>query len=122
MRQFLFALTFAFIMGHELDAMTQSEWRLLPVLNLFDDETGRASFVAIHVPLIVMLLWLNARGGWIFHAIFGGFCAVHVGLHWVFHEHQLYTFTNTLSEILIWGAGISGSFLAAHAIRTRSGA
>jgi hypothetical protein len=121
-RQVLFFLTFAFILGHELDAVTQHEWRLLPVLNLLDDDTGRAAFVAIHVPLVVLLMWLNARGGWVFHALFGGFCAVHVGLHWAFEGHPFYTFMNPLSQILIWGAGIAGAALAAHAIRTRSGA
>lgn len=120
MRNVLFILTFAFIMGHELDAVTHHEWRLLPVLNLLDEESGRAAFVAIHVPLIALLVWLNARGGRVFHAAFGAFCAIHVGLHWAFEGHPLYTFANPLSQSLIWGAGISGAVLAASAIRARA--
>lgn len=119
MRQFLFILTFAFIVGHELDAVSQNEWRLLPLLNLLDDGSGRAAFVAIHVPLIVLLLWLNARGSWIFHAAFGAFCAIHVGLHWAFEGHPLYTFNNPLSQALIWGAGIAGASLLLAAIAAR---
>lgn len=116
-RQGLFILTFAFIMGHELDAMTHHEWRLLPILSLLDDGAGRAVFVAIHVPLVFALLWLNARGNRIFHAAFGAFCVVHVGLHRAFEGHPLYTFMNPLSQALIWGAGLSGAALALVAIR-----
>jgi hypothetical protein len=118
-RQTLFILTFAFIVGHELDAMTHHEWRLLPALNFLDEEAGRAAFVAIHVPLIVLLLWLNARGGWIFHAAFGAFCAIHVGLHWWFEPNPFYTFKGPLSYALIWGAGLAGALLALHAVKTR---
>lgn len=121
MQRFLFALTFALIMGHELDAMTHAEWRLLPVLNQLSDEQGRAAFVAIHVPLIVALLWLHARGGWMFHALFGGFCAIHLGLHWALEGHSSYTFHGALSDALIWGAGLSGAALAVVAWKERSG-
>lgn len=121
-RNVLFHLAFAFLIGHELDAVTQQEWRLLPVLSLLDDDAGRAAFVAVHVPLVFALLWLSGRGGWAFHAAFGGFCAIHAGLHWALHEHPLYTFHSALSEALIAGAGIAGALLAAQALRQRHGA
>lgn len=120
MRRVLFMLTFSLIMGHELDAVTQHEWRLLPILKYLDDETGRAVFVAIHVPLIAWLLWMNAQRGWLFHALFGGFCAVHVGLHWAYGAHPLYTFHGALSQALIWGAGVSGAALAGAALANRT--
>jgi hypothetical protein len=116
-RQGLFILTFALIMGHEFDAMTHHEWRLLPVLNLLPEETGRTAFVAMHVPLIALLMWLNARGGLIFYASFGAFCAIHVGLHWWFESHPLYTFEGALSHVLIYGAGLAGTALALEALR-----
>jgi hypothetical protein len=120
MRQSLFILTFALIMGHEFDAMTHHEWRLLPLLNVLPEEAGRAVFVAIHVPLVVALLWLNAQGGWIFHACFGAFCVIHVGLHWWFETHPLYTFAGPLSYALIFGAGLAGAALALAAVRDRA--
>jgi hypothetical protein len=119
MRQPLFFIAFAFLIGHELDAMTHHEWRLLPLLNLLPDEAGRAAFVAIHVPLIAGLLWLHAKGGAMFHISFGGFCVLHVGLHAWFEAHPLYTFDGLLSEALIWGAGVFGAALAMTALRKR---
>ena len=121
-RHALFYLAFAFLMGHELDAMTQQEWRLLPLLNLMDGEAARAAFVAIHVPAIFALLWWNGRGGAVFHAAFGGFCAIHAGVHWAFHGHPLYTFHRALSEAMIGGAGIVGAALAVLSLRRLHGA
>jgi hypothetical protein len=44
-------LMLALLFTHELDAMTQSEWRLLYVLRELSDAQGRWWFVALHVPL-----------------------------------------------------------------------
>ena len=44
---------------HELDAMTQSEWRLLYALSSLSDEQGRWWFVAINVPLFWALIALT---------------------------------------------------------------
>jgi len=36
--------------------VAQSEWRLLPLLNLLADETAYKLFVALHVPIVVALV------------------------------------------------------------------
>ena len=59
MRGLLFQLGFSTLLVHELDAMTQSEWKLLFILRGFPDLLGRNLFVALHVPVVAALLWLT---------------------------------------------------------------
>jgi hypothetical protein len=40
---------------HELDAMTQSEWRLIYVLRSFSDEQGRWWLVHQHMQLVLQI-------------------------------------------------------------------
>jgi ABC-type amino acid transport system permease subunit len=55
----LVQLMLAVLFTHELDAMAQSEWRLLYVLRDLSDEQGRWWFVAMHVPLFWALIALT---------------------------------------------------------------
>lgn len=57
-RLLIFWTGFAFLLAHELDAVAQSEWRLLPLINLLADESAYKVFVAAHVPIVVVLVWL----------------------------------------------------------------
>lgn len=41
---------------HELDAMSNREWRVLPLFSLLPDNLGRVAFVAAHVPLFWWLI------------------------------------------------------------------
>jgi uncharacterized membrane protein YedE/YeeE len=107
-------------MGHELDAMTHHEWRLLPGLSLLPDGAGRAAFVALHVPIVAALIWFGIGGGRRFHMLFGGFCAIHAVVHWALSAHPLYTFAPPLSDAMIYGAGIAGAVLAIAAVRSRA--
>ncbi len=112
MRNLLFQLSFSTLLAHELDAVTQSEWRLLFVLRRFPDLLARNLFVALHVPVIAILLWLTqhpstvvrrwARTG------LASFMVIHAGLHWHLRDHLLSTFTSPLSLGLIYGAGLLG--------------
>ena len=58
--ELLFGLVLALLLTHELDAVRGREWRVLPVLNAFSEESGRAVFIAAHVPLF----WLILDGCW----------------------------------------------------------
>lgn len=112
MRSLLFQLGFSTLLAHELDAMTQAEWRLLFVLRRFPDLLARNLFVTIHIPVVAILLWLTqhqsevvrrwARTG------LSSFMLIHAGLHWNLKNHPLNTFTSPLSLGLIYGAGLLG--------------
>ena len=116
----------ALLFTHELDAMTQSEWRLLYVLRGFSDEQGRWWFVAIHVPLFWALVALThhandhvqraSRIG------LAAFCIIHAMLHWRLASDPLSTFSSPLSWSLILGAAATGgAYLGMSATHRKTG-
>ena len=112
MRSLLFHLGFSTLLAHELDAMTQAEWRLLFVLRHFSDLLARTLFVTLHVPVVALLLWLTQHPSsvvrrWTRTGL-ASFMAIHAGLHWNLRNHPLNTFTSPLSLSLIYGAGLLG--------------
>ncbi len=112
MQNLLFYLGFATFMAHELDAMTQAEWRLLFVLSSLPEATAEVAFVLLHIPLIAGLLWLANNDAlrvkqWSRVAI-SAFLIIHAGLHKRLDHHPLYTFDSDLSLGLIYGGGLLG--------------
>jgi lysylphosphatidylglycerol synthetase-like protein (DUF2156 family) len=105
-------LMLAFLFTHELDAMTQSEWRLLYVLRDLDDVQGRWWFVAIHVPLFWVLIALThhaqAKVLRVSRAGLAMFCIVHALLHLRLRSDPLSSFNSPLSWSLIFGAAALG--------------
>jgi len=58
----LFLLGVSLLFTHELDAMTHSEWRVLPLTSWMAPGLGRVVFVALHVPIFALVLgWLTSR-------------------------------------------------------------
>ncbi len=55
----LYYIGLACLFTHELDAVTHSEWRLLFGLRDLPDPTAASAFVALHVPLFFLVLWLS---------------------------------------------------------------
>ncbi|MEL7242970.1 MAG: DUF6713 family protein [Cyanobacteria bacterium J06573_2] len=112
MKNIIFNLAFATILTHELDAMTQSEWRLLFILRNLPEQTASVAFVALHVPLIAVLLWLTNNESEIVkkssRIALSAFLIIHSGLHKLLENSPSYTFHSTLSLWLIYGAGLLG--------------
>lgn len=108
----LFNLGLATLATHELDAVTQSEWHLLYILNSLPEQIAATSFVAIHVPFFAIIYWLgfneNTRIREWSRIVFAIFLIVHAGLHKRLENHPLYTFNSPLSQGLIFGAGLLG--------------
>jgi hypothetical protein len=106
----LFQLMLAFLFTHELDAMTQLEWRLLYVLRSLSEEQGRWWFVAIHVPLFWGLIYLthhkNQKVQHFSRLGVAVFCIVHALLHFRLSSDPLSTFASPLSWRLIVGTAI----------------
>lgn len=112
MENLLFYLGFATLMAHELDAMTQAEWRLLLVLNRLPDAIAEMAFVLVHIPLMAGLLWITNSGNpvlrrWSRIAV-AIFLVIHAGLHKRLEHSPLYTFDSDLSLGLIYGGGALG--------------
>lgn len=97
----LFIINVAWIMTHELDAVQQHEWRVLPLTSWMSEEWGYRVFIMLHIPLFVLLMvGIESRD---FQFGFDIFLLIHVGLHWLFRHHPAYTFDNALSQFLIVG-------------------
>jgi hypothetical protein len=113
MQNWLYYLAFAVLNAHELDAMTQSEWRLLYILRDLPAEQARNLFVLLHIPLIAVIVWAtfhrNARIQRWSRTAFCLFMAVHAGLHFSLTHHPAYSFTAPLSVSLIYAGGLLGA-------------
>ena len=120
----LYYLGLACLFTHELDAVTHSEWRLLLGLRSLPDPTAASAFVALHVPLFFLVLWLShhsvgrVRDGT--RLVVAAFLVVHAALHFALSASTQNTFHGPLSNSLIIGAAFSGaSFLAFAMLRRR---
>jgi len=112
MKNLLFNLGLATLSTHELDAVRQSEWHLLYFLRRLPEDIASATFVVLHVPLfaIIFLLAFNEKSSireWS-RSIFTVFLIIHASLHKGLENYPLYTFKSTLSQGLIFGAGLLG--------------
>ncbi len=112
MKNLLFYLGFATLLTHELDAIAQSEWKLLFILRSLPEETASLAFVVIHIPLIAALLWLTNNEfkvikNWSRIAL-AAFLVIHSGLHKFLENNPNYTFNSSLSLGLIYGGGLLG--------------
>ncbi|MEA5476364.1 DUF6713 family protein [Pseudanabaena galeata UHCC 0370] len=112
MKNLLFNLGLATLSTHELDAVTQSEWHLLYILNNLPEQIAADTFVVLHVPLFTIIFWLGFNENlkvkkWA-RIIFSLFLIIHVGLHKALENHPLYTFNSLISKCLIFGAGLIG--------------
>ncbi len=119
---------FAFLVAHELDAVAQEEWRLLPLFDLLQDNAAYIVFVALHVPLLAVLMWLMAhpssRVRQRSRLGVGAFLIVHAALHWLLSGDPLYTFHSSLSVALILGgagAGLLYLLLSLRDMRVKGG-
>lgn len=115
----LFFIGLSLLLCHELDAVAQAEWRLLPVLRTLPDASAYPLFVWLHVPLFALLLWWTGSTSVPVRrrAQLGvdAFLVIHAGLHTALRSHDDYTFHSALSLGCIYGAAVIG---AAHALLT----
>ena len=58
MKPWLFVLCLSFFLGHELDAVSQAEWRLLYGFRDLPPLLAERWFVLLHVPLLAIVLGL----------------------------------------------------------------
>jgi len=105
-------LGIAFLFSHELDAVKNHEWRIIPGLNLLSEEVGETLFLLFHIPLYTLVIASVAslnmerrdRAGLVICSFF----VAHAVAHYLFSEMPAYEFSSLVSDILILGAAISG--------------
>ena len=115
-----FYLGLSLLFTHELDAMSNHEWRVLPLLNLLSDSVGEMTFVIAHIPIffivIAFVASLDRRVRRRARQLASAFLIVHAVLHFAFSGAEGYEFSSLLSVTLIYGAAICGAgyFLAQY--------
>lgn len=112
MKSFVFYLGLALLFTHELDAMPNHEWQVMPLLGGLTDAAGRNMFVIAHIPIfavaIAYVASLNLKTRSRARDIASGFLIAHALLHFAFSGHSVYEFSSSLSSILIYGAALCG--------------
>ena len=112
MKSSVFYLGLSLLFTHELDAMPNHEWRVLPLLRNVAGSVGEQAFILAHIPIFVIVLAgiasLNLKTRSMARDIASGFLILHACLHFAFSEHPAYQFASALSTGLIYGAAVCG--------------
>lgn len=112
MKNIAFYLGLALFFTHELDAMPNHEWRVLPVLGDLADSVGQVTFVIAHILIFAVVIAyiasLNLKTRSVARDIASGFLIAHALLHFAFSGHSAYEFSSSLSSLLIYGAALFG--------------
>lgn len=108
----VFYLAFGALVTHELDAVANHEWRVLPLTSWLPENAGYQLFLLAHIPLAAGLTALAASRQvrvrrWSRIGI-SLFLVLHAGLHSLFGGSPVYEFSSPTSAALIYG----GAFLA----------
>jgi hypothetical protein len=108
----IFYLGLGLLFTHELDAMPNHEWRVLPVLRALSDSTGELVFVLAHVPIFAIVIAfvasLDRRVRRRSETLAAVFLVVHAVLHWLYSGHDAYEFSSPYSSVLIYAAALCG--------------
>lgn len=118
-------LAVAMFFTHELDAMRNNEWLVLPLTSWLANEHGETVFVWAHIPLFALLvaglssLNMKIRGNT--RLGFSIFLVIHGVLHAAFMPHAKYEFESLTSNVLIFGGAILGALYIALSQRSSFG-
>ena len=129
MKNIVFYLGMGTLFTHELDAIPNHEWRVLPLTSWLSNEVGMMVFVIIHIPLFAILISLVSSTNDKVHTrsrlSIGIFLIIHSVLHALFMNHIDYEFSSALSNVLIFGGALLGLvylFLEYREIQTKASA
>ena len=113
MKNVIFLLGLGTLVTHELDAMSNAEWRVLPLLKSLSEDVAMTVFVLSHIPLVAVIVGLvtssNARTRNISKVAVCGFLLFHGIAHWLTSGDANYEFTSALSSALIYGGAALGA-------------
>ncbi len=108
----LYYLGVTSLLTHELDAVLNTEWRLLYVLRTLSDDVASLYFVAMHFVIIFAFFYFGHHQKSKVEEGFRGavalFLIVHGILHFRLSDDPLYTFSGLSSNLYIYGASAFG--------------
>ena len=123
MKAIAFYVGLGFLIAHELDAIPNHEWRVLPVFSSLPDDIAMQLFILAHVPLFAILIALiasdNPRIRDNSRIAISAFLLVHAVLHTLFIGEPEYEFSSTLSNVFIFGGGFFGAIYCGLEARDR---
>jgi hypothetical protein len=123
MRNVVFYLGLGMLFTHEMDAMQNHEWRVLPILSSLPDATGEFAFLIAHVPIFAVVIAfvasLNISTRELAQKLACGFLIIHAALHLAFSGHADYGFSSLTSNLLIYGAALCGAMFLVMLILQR---
>lgn len=111
-RTLLYYLGVSALLTHELDAVLNTEWRLLYVLRTLSDDVASVYFIAMHFVMVLAFFYFGhhtkskIRDG--FRSFVALFLVVHGGLHFRLSDDPLYTFSGLSSNLYIYAASAFG--------------
>lgn len=111
-KKIIFCLGIGFLFTHEMDAMLNNEWRVLPLTSWLSDETGERVFLLAHIPLFAVLTALIGSTGEMIRSwtqvFISAFLVIHGILHVAFMSQEQYKFESIESGLLIFAGTICG--------------
>jgi len=114
MKNVVFYLGLGLLFTHEMDAMPNHEWRVLPVLRSLSESNGEIAFLLAHIPLFALTIGfvasLNPGVRLMAQKLASGFLVIHAVLHFAFSGDPNYEFATGVSKALIFGAAFCGAF------------
>ena len=113
MKEELLYLGVGMLFTHELDAMRNHEWLVLPLTSWLPSEYAETVFVWAHIPLFAILVAalasLNMKIRQNTRLGFSIFLVIHGVLHAAFSAHEKYEFASLTSNVLIFGGVLCGA-------------
>lgn len=112
MKNVAFYLGLGLLFTHEMDAMPNHEWRVLPIVNGLTESSGELVFLVAHIPLfaltIAFVASMNPKTRHLAQQLASAFLILHAGLHFAFSGHANYEFSSVLSRTLVYGGALCG--------------
>ena len=109
---FVLYIGVALLMTHELDAVMNNEWLVLPLTSWLEPDAGYLVFLWMHVPLFALLIYVLSHSSkkvrLISARVLAGFLVIHGALHLGFSGHEHYEFSTLSSSLLIYGGSVFG--------------
>ena len=109
----VFYVALGMLFTHELDAVLNHEWRVMPLLKSIPDDRGMIIFVAAHIPLFAVIIAAVAsqvhKTRHVTRTVICTFLVFHAGLHFGFSNDPAYEFNTLFSDMLIFGGAAMGA-------------
>ncbi|WP_260405601.1 DUF6713 family protein [Paenibacillus sp. 598K] len=103
---FVFSLSFALLLLHEMDAIRAKEWRMFIILKDMEEKRAFQVFTLLHLPLYAILLYSFIQQHRLSFVIVDVFLIVHAIAHFFFEKHPQNQFKNGFSRFIIHSMGM----------------